>query len=285
MAAARAVPGTEIVAVDAMQVYRGMDVGTAKPTAAERAGVAHHCLDLADATEEMSVIDYRRAYDAALADIERRPGTRGLLVAGTGLYLTAVIDRLELPGTFPAVKAELERDDDTAALYRRLETLDPAAAAKIEPANRRRITRALEVAIGSGRAFSSYGPGVAAFPRTDVVQIGIRWPRPALAARIERRVRTMMAAGLLDEVVRLSASGLSPTARQALGYKELLDHLDGLCSLDEAVHTIVVRTRQYAARQERWFRRDRRIRWVDTDAGATDPLAPARNAVIGALES
>jgi tRNA dimethylallyltransferase len=283
MAAAAAVPGIEIVAIEAMQVYAGMDIGTAKPTAAERAAVRHHCLDLADANEEMSVTEFRRAYDAAIAAVAATAGGRALLVAGTGLYLTAAVDRLELPGAWPDVRAEVEREPDTAALYARLEHLDPDAAAKIDAANRRRIVRALEVTIGSGQPFSSFGPGVAAFPPTDIVQYGIRWPRGALAERIEQRVHTMMKAGLLDEVARLATHGLSPTARQALGYKELLDHLDGLVSLDEAIAAIVTRTRQFATRQERWFRRDPRVRWIDIDPAAVDPLAVVRESVIEAL--
>src|SRR5262245_16273220 len=283
MAAATAVPGVEIVVVDAMQVYRGMDIGTAKPSVADRATVVHHCLDLADPGEEMSVTEYRRAYDAALDGIAARPHARALLVAGTGLYLTAAIDRLDMPGTWPEVRAALDREPDTAALYDRLKSLDPDAADRIDPANRRRIVRALEVTIASGQSFSSFGPGVAAFPPTDVVQLGIRWAREDLADRIEQRVQAMMAAGLLDEVARLSTHGLSPTAGQALGYKELLEHLDGRLELDDAVAVIVSRTRRFAARQERWFRRDPRIRWIDVDASAADPLAEVRACMIEAL--
>jgi tRNA dimethylallyltransferase len=283
MAAAAAVAGVEIVVVDAMQVYRRMDIGTAKPSAADRAAVVHHCLDLADPNDEMSVTEYRGAYDAALDGIAARPTARALLVAGTGLYLTAVVDRLDLPGTWPDVRATLAEDPDTAALYDRLKSLDPDAADKIDPANRRRILRALEVTIGSGQPFSSFGPGVATFPPTDVAQFGIRWAREDLAERIERRVQAMMDAGLLDEVAHLSMHGLSPTAGQALGYKELIEHLDGRLGLDEAVAVIVSRTRRFAARQERWFRRDPRVRWIDVDASAADPLAEVRARVIEAL--
>ena len=231
----------------------------------------------------MSVTEFRRAYDAAIAEIAARPPSRALLVAGTGLYLTAAVDRLELPGVWPDVRANLEAEPDTAALYDRLKALDPGAADKIDPGNRRRIVRALEVSIGSGQPFSSFGPGVDAFPPSDIAQYGIRWPRSALGERIARRVQAMVDAGLLDEVARLAAHGLSPTARQALGYKELLDHLDGLVSLDEAIGTIVTRTRRFATRQERWFRRDPRVRWIDVDPAAPDPLAEVRESVIGAL--
>lgn len=283
MAAATAVAGVEIVVVDAMQVYRGMDIGTAKPSPGDRAAVVHHCLDLADPNQEMSVTEYRRAYDAALDGIAARPHAMPLLVAGTGLYLTAAIDRLELPGTWPEVRAALDQEPDTAALYDRLKSLDPDAADKIDPANRRRIVRALEVTIASGQSFSSFGPGVAAFPPTDVVQFGIRWAREDLADRIEQRVQAMMAAGLLDEVARLSTHGLSPTAAQALGYKELIEYFDGRLRLDEAVAAIVSRTRRFAARQERWFRRDPRVRWIDVDASVADPLGEVRSCVIEAL--
>ena len=136
MDAAQAVPAVEIVVIDAMQVYRGMDIGTAKPTAAERAAVAHHCLDLADPNDEMAVTEFRRAYDDALASIAARPPARALLVAGTGLYLTAAVDRLELPGTWPDVRATLEQETDTGALYERLSDLDPVAAGRIDRANR-----------------------------------------------------------------------------------------------------------------------------------------------------
>lgn len=284
MAAAQRVAGVEIVAVDAMQVYRGMDIGTAKPTAQDRARVPHHGLDLVDPHEQMAVTEYRDAVDVALADIAARGG-RPLLVAGTGLYLTAVVDRLELPGTFPEVRAEIDAEPDTAALYARLAALDVAAAARIDPANRRRIVRALEVTLGTGRPFSSFGPGVSAHPPTDVMQIGIRWPRPALAERIAARVEQMVAAGLVDEVERVWRTGMSRTAAQALGYKELIGVFTGTATLDEALAAVVLRTRQYAVRQERWFRRDPRIRWTDVDAAALDPLGPAVEAVCDAVNA
>ena len=275
MTAARAVAGTEIVAVDAMQVYRGMDIGTAKPSTEDRAEVRHHCLDLVGPDVEFTVTDYQRAFDAAVARIPGRP----LLVAGTGLYLTAAIDRLDVPGRWPEIRAALEHDAaDT--LWPRLLECDPIAAGRIEPSNRRRVVRALEVCLGSGRPFSSFGPGVGYYPPTDAVIIGVRWPRPRLATRIERRVAAMMAAGLVDEVARLAGRGLSRTARQALGYKELLDHLDGRMSLDEAIAAVVVRTGQFAVRQERWFRRDPRVRWYDIDC---DPVSEVAPAVVDAL--
>ena len=269
MAAARAVAGTEIVAVDAMQVYRGMDIGTAKPSAADQAAVRHHCIDLVDPHTDFTVAEYRWAYDEAVGTIIGRP----LLVAGTGLYLTAIIDRLDVPGVWPEVRSDLA-GEDLSSLWRRLGELDPAAAARIEPGNRRRVVRALEVCLGSGRPFSSFGPGVGAYPPTDATMIGLRWPRPALATRIERRVSGMLAAGLLDEVSRLAAAGLSRTARQALGYKELLEHLEGRSTLEAAVAAIITRTRRFAVRQERWFRRDPRVRWYDVDREPVSELVP-----------
>jgi tRNA dimethylallyltransferase len=276
MAAATAVEGTEIVAVDAMQVYRGMDIGTAKPSAGDRARVPHHCVDLVEPSAEFTVTDYRRAYDAAVAGI----AGRCLLVAGTGLYLAAVVDRLDVPGRWPEVRASFEAEPDVGALWTRLAELDPVAAARIEPANRRRLVRALEVVVGGARPFSSYGPGLGAYPPTRAAIIGLRWRRPVLATRIEQRVEAMMAAGLLAEVARVSAAGMSRTAGQALGYKELVEHLHGRVTLDEAVSAIVTRTRQFAVRQERWFRRDPRIRWIDVEH---DPVAEAAPAVIDAL--
>jgi len=272
MALVRRHPDVELVAVDAMQVYRRMDIGTAKPTPADRAAVQHHCLDLVDAADEFTVTDFTAAASSAIAEIAERRH-RAVLVAGTGLYLRSVTDPMEVPGRWPQVRAELEAavaSDGPASLHRRLTALDPAAASKMDPGNGRRIVRALEVTLGSGRPFSSFGPGIDTYPPIDYIQIGLRWPRPLLARRIAARVESMMELGLLDEVRSLAAGPVSRTARQALGYKELFDHLDGQCSLEAAVDTIVTRTRQFAVRQERWFRRDPRIRWIDID---DDPVA------------
>jgi tRNA dimethylallyltransferase len=269
LAYARAVPGVEIVAVDSMQVYRGMDIGTAKPTAAERAEIAHHGLDLAEPTEEVTVVRFQAAAAAATTAIADR-GHQALLVGGTGLYVRAVVDHLDPPGRWPQVRAEIDAEPDTTALHRRLAEIDPVAAGRIEPANRRRLVRALEVCLGSGRAFSSFGPGLDRYAPTDVIQIGLRWPRAILAERIEARFDAQLAAGWLAEVAALIGRPLSRTASQALGYRELFEHLAGRCSLDEARALALARTRRFAVRQERWFRRDPRIRWFDVDG---DPLA------------
>jgi tRNA dimethylallyltransferase len=260
-----------IVAVDAMQVYRDMNIGTAKPTLSDQSLVPHHCIDLVDSHERFTVAEFKKSATEALSKIDKENG-RALLVAGTGLYLTAVIDDLVLPGEFPETRATLEQEPNTALLFDQLAQLDPIAIEKIERSNRRRIIRALEVCIGSGRAFSSFGPGTSAYPENGVVQIGLRWNRDRLAQRVADRVYAMMNEGLLSEVTALrnSKDGLSRTAAQALGYKELLLHLDGKMSLDQAVEETIIHTRQFAVRQERWFRRDPRIKWVSI---SEDPVA------------
>jgi len=260
-----------IVAVDAMQVYRDMNIGTAKPTLSDQSLVPHHCIDLVDSHERFTVAEFKKSATEALSKIDKENG-RALLVAGTGLYLTAVIDDLVLPGEFPETRATLEQEPNTALLFEQLAQLDPIAIEKIERSNRRRIIRALEVCIGSGRAFSSFGPGTSAYPDNGVVQIGLRWNRDRLAQRVADRVYAMMNEGLLSEVTALrnSKDGLSRTAAQALGYKELLLHLDGKMSLDQAVEETIIHTRQFAVRQERWFRRDPRIKWVSI---SEDPVA------------
>ena len=279
MAVARRLGNIEIVSIDSMQVYRGMDIGTAKATRAEQSEIAHHLLDLVEATEEFTVAEFRDAYAAAMVSIGAR-GNRALLVGGTGLYHRVVIDDFDLPGQWPELRAALEADVDTAALFERLQTLDPLATTKIEPTNRRRIVRALEVTIGSGRPFSTFGPGVDDYPATPVMQIGLRWPRGVIAARIAERVRLMIENGLVAEVQFLAEAGLSRTAAQALGYKEILAAFDGAMSEDEAIAQIITRTRRFAVRQERWFRRDPRVRWIDVEHDAVAEAAPV---VIEAL--
>ncbi len=270
---ARRLGDVELVSIDSMQVYRGMDIGTAKPTPSERSDVPHHLLDIVEPTAEFTVAEFRDAYADALARIDGRDH-RALLVGGTGLYHRVVIDDFDLPGQWADVRAELEADDDTSALFERLRALDPAATAKIEPTNRRRIIRALEVTLGSGRRFSSFGPGVDEYPPSDVAQIGLRWPRDVITARIAERVHTMVGDGLVAEVRALVDRGFSRTAAQALGYKEILEMLAGRLSEDEAIATIITRTRRFAVRQERWFRRDPRVRWIDVEHDAVAEAAP-----------
>jgi tRNA dimethylallyltransferase len=274
MAAGQFNGNTHIVVCDAMQVYKRMDIGTAKPTTEDQQIVQHHCIDLVAPSARFTVSDYQKDARAAVAKIHEA-GANALVVAGTGLYLTSLIDELSFPGEWPAVRAELQREPDVAALYRHLKALDPVAAKNIERSNRRRIERALEVCIGSGKPFSDNAPGTGAYPDNGVVQIGLLWPRDVLVKRVESRVKTMLQRGFLEEVAQLRKDGaMSQTARQALGYAELNRHLDGRCTLDQAVGDIVTHTRQFAVRQERWFRRDPRIRWVHIEKDPVAEIAP-----------
>lgn len=269
LAIARRLGNAEIISVDSMQVYREMDIGTDKPPASVRAEVPHHLIDVADPSEDYSLTMFQAEARQVRADIAAR-GRRAVLVGGTGLYHRAVIDDLDIPGRFPEAAAALEGEPDTEALHRRLAKLDPVAASRMEPANRRRILRALEVTVGSGRPFSSYGPGLGEYPPRDIVQVGLSLSRAEVDRRIEQRYNQQMADGFLAEVEALAVRQppLARTASQALGYKELLAHLNGVTSLDEAVALAVTHTRRFARRQERWFRRDPRIVWLDADAEA-----------------
>lgn len=284
MAVAESEGDVELVSVDSMQVYRGMDIGTAKPTPAEQGRVPHHLIDLVDADHEYAVAEFQRAYSSVLDGLSGRR-RRAILVGGTGLYHRAVIDGLDMPGEWPAIRSRLQSEAERAgasALHARLAERDPAAAAKIDPNNTRRIVRALEVCEGSGRRFSSFGPGLDTYPPSPVTQIGLRWDRAVLTERIELRVHEMIESGLLGEVRALAATGLSKTAAQALGYKELLAHIEGTITLDEAVEQVILRTRQFAVRQLRWFQRDPRVRWVDIEH---DPVAEASTIVLQALNA
>ena len=265
---ARRRPEAELVSVDSMCVYRGMDIGTAKPSAAERDEVPYHLLDLVDPDEEFTLRRFQAEARGALAGIEER-GRRALLVGGTGLYLRVVVDRLTVPGRFPEKAAALEEEADgsggTERLHARLVELDPVAAARMEPTNRRRVVRALEVTLGSGRPFSSFGPGLDAYPPTPFTLVGVRLDQAVHDARIEERFRGLLERGFLDEVGALARrpGGLSRTARQALGYRELLAHVEQGAPLERAVDEAVRRTRAFARRQWAWFRRDPRICWLD----------------------
>jgi tRNA dimethylallyltransferase len=277
--AARRAARTEIVSIDAMAVYRGMDLGTAKPSAAEQEAVRHHLVDVLDPSEECTVAWFQAQAGAVLADLDER-GVPSVLVGGTGLYVRAVVDALDVPGKWPEVRAELDAEADTAELHRRLVALDPAAAARMEPSNRRRAVRALEVTIGSGRPFSSFGPGLASYAPAPWPLLGMRLPRTLLDERIEQRFRAQLDAGLLDEVRTLARGPgqLSRTAAQALGYRELLDHVAGRATLADAVDTAIGRIRRFARRQERWFRRDPRIGWIDLPDGEPAPaITKVRN--------
>ncbi|MFC6595634.1 tRNA (adenosine(37)-N6)-dimethylallyltransferase MiaA [Kitasatospora paranensis] len=265
--------GGEVINTDSMQLYRGMDIGTAKLTLAEREGVPHHLLDVWDVTEAASVAEYQRL---ARAEMDRllAAGRTPVLVGGSGLYVRAAIDEMEFPGTDPAVRARLEAElaeHGSGALHVRLAVLDPGAAEAILPSNGRRIVRALEVIEITGQPFTANLPGHTAV--YEAVQIGVQVPRPELDRRIELRVDRMWQAGLLDEVRELEKAGLrgGRTASRALGYQQVLGYFAGDCTEDEARAETVRATRRFARRQESWFRRDDRIHWLERPAGA-DPL-------------
>jgi tRNA dimethylallyltransferase len=274
----------ELVSVDSMAVYRGMDIGTAKPSLADQAAYRYHVIDIVDPSDEFTVQQFQTAGNRALAGIAER-GHAALLVGGTGLYLRSLVDDLDFPGRFPEVASALEQDLDDAArkgdaaldralvnLHDRLAELDPVAVDRIAPSNRRRLVRALEVTIGTGRPFSSFGPGLERYPPTSVSLVGIRLDPVDLDRRITDRFEGLMELGFLDEVRRLvtAPGGLSRTARQAIGYRELLAHLEEGIPLAEAVEEAVRRTRAFARRQMAWFERDPRILWVEDSA---DPVS------------
>ena len=301
----------EIVSADSMCVYRGMDIGTAKPTPADQRQWPTHGIDLVDPNQEFSVAEFQRYALGVLREIEQR-GAVAILVGGTGLYLDAVVNELTMPPQFPVIKQalidELANGVRAQELHARLVVLDPEAATKMEANNERRIVRALEVCLGSGRPFSSFGPGLVAAqgfvgPRVasdNVDQLrergevgkgaglaplaspagssgsgaswvlcGPTWARQVLRQRIADRFSQQLVDGFVDEARRILdqfGETRSKTARQALGYRELWSHLEGECSLEEAVERAILRTGQFAVRQERWFRRDPRINWISGEA-------------------
>ena len=261
MKVARSFPRVELLSIDSMQVYRGMNVGTAKPSTEEQSEVAHHLIDLVAPTESFTLVDFQNAYATALSEITKRDGIP-VLVGGTGLYLRAVLDGLSPPPRFEDLANELEREANTEALHERLVGLDPTAAGRMESSNRRRIIRALEVTIGTGRPFSSFGPGLNHYPEVPYRVVGIEIERAELAERITNRYEQQIEEGFLAEVEALSHLQLSRTASQALGYRELLMHVRGELSLSEALELAVQRTKRFARRQQRWFRRDPRVEWV-----------------------
>ncbi|MBF5082039.1 tRNA (adenosine(37)-N6)-dimethylallyltransferase MiaA [Quadrisphaera sp. INWT6] len=290
--------GGEVVNADASQVYRGMDVGTAKLTPAERRGVPHHLLDVLDVRQEARVAAYQRDARAALADVVAR-GRVAVLTGGSGLYVRAALDELAFPATDPAVRARLEAElaslvaageDGERVLRSRLAAVDPVAEASLTRGDVRRLVRALEVVEVTGRPFSAsmpvrrYDVAVAGLGR--VVQVGLRADREVLRERIRARVDRMAAAGLVEEVERLAGEGLreGPTARRALGYAQVLDALDGRCSLAEALEATTTATRRYARRQLSWFGADPRVRWLDPRPGADRVAVADALAVLAAAE-
>ena len=272
--------GGEVVNADSMQLYRGMDIGTAKPTAAERQGVPHHLLDLWHVREPASVAEYRlRA--RAVVDRLRADGVVPLLVGGSGLYVRAVLDELDFPGTDPGLRSRLAEElaaVGPAALHDRLAALDPAAAAAILPSNGRRVVRALEVIELTGRPFTARLPEPR--PHYPAVTIGLDRAPAELDDRVARRVDAMWAAGFVDEVAQLDAEGLreGPTASRALGYAQVLQQLDGTLRPAEARERTVSTTRRFVRRQRSWFRRDAATTWFDA---ARPDLVDAVGALIG----
>jgi tRNA dimethylallyltransferase len=259
--------GGEVVNTDSMQLYRGMDVGTAKLPAGQRRGVAHHLLDVWDVRTPASVATYQAMAEGVLARLAAS-GRAAVLVGGSGLYVRAALGDLHFPGTDPVVRSRLEGEllaEGPAALHRRLAAVDPEAAGRILPGNGRRIVRALEVVELTGRPFAASMP---TYDAVAAVQVGLEVPRELLDARIAARVEQMWEQGLVEEVRRLEAAGLreGPTASRALGYAQVLRHLAGELTEDVARAETGRATRRFARRQETWFRRDPRVRWVDAAA-------------------
>jgi tRNA dimethylallyltransferase len=271
----------EIVNADAMQLYRGMDVGTAKLTVPERRGIPHHQLDVLDVTEAASVAVYQRE---ARTVIERllAAGRTPVLVGGSGLYIQAVVDELEFPGTDPQVRGRLETElarVGAPTLHRRLAEVDPVAAEAVLPSNGRRIVRALEVVELTGRPFSANLPGTRP-PRYDAVLLGVDRDTAELDERVALRVDRMLADGLVEETRELVGRGLREgrTASRALGYQQVLAAFDGEYPLETAAEETVRRTRRFVRRQRSWFRRDRRIHWLD---GAEPELSARARRLVG----
>lgn len=259
----------EVVNADSMLVYRGMDIGTAKPTAAERAEVPHHLIDLLEVTETATVAEFQRLARAAISDCRDR-GVVPLVVGGSALYVRAIVDSFDFPSTDPRLRAALQAELDAhgaAVLHERLARLDPEAAAAIEPGNGRRVVRALEVVALTGRPFRA-GLPPRAYLLPGVVQVGLDLDRPSLNQRIAVRVERMWAAGFVEEVRRLADAGLRDglTASRALGYRQILRFLDGEISEAEAREQTISATRKFARRQDSWFRADHRITWLAATA-------------------
>ncbi len=260
--------GGEVVNTDSMQLYRGMDIGTAKLPVAERRGIVHHLLDVLDVTEPATVAEFQGWARAVIDDCRAR-GVVPVLVGGSALYTRAVLDRFEFPGTDPGVRSQLEKElaeVGAEAMYARLAEADPVAAERILPQNGRRVVRALEVIAITGRPFSASLPSLTYF-YDDAVQVGVDIPRPVLDERIALRVQRMWDAGFVDEVRALAARGLREgrTANRALGYQQVLSYLDGDATEQEAQEQTVTGTRRFARRQDSWFRKDPRITWVGWD--------------------
>ncbi len=269
VAVARAIGApAEIVSTDSMQVYRGMDIGTATPSAQEQGGIRHHLLDEWDPSHLVTAAEFQQHARRSIDDIRGR-GADVIVVGGSGLYVSAVLDDLSFPGTEPAVRARLEGELEEVgplAMHARLREVDPAAAEAILPTNGRRIVRALEVIELTGEPFVARLPDpVSVYP---AVRVGLEIPRDELDARIAQRVDRMWADGFVDEVRALPGLADAPTASRALGYQQVLAFLDGSCSEEQARQDTIDATKRFARRQQRWFRRDKRISWIPYDSSA-----------------
>lgn len=271
----------EIVNADSMQIYRGMDIGTAKLSVEEREGIVHHLLDVLDVNQDSTVAWYQSAARAAIGDIHAR-GKSAIVVGGTGLYIKSILDELNFPDTDPAIRNNLEKELESIglnALFERLEKLDPAAAIAIDRANSRRVIRALEVIEITGKPFTANLPREASTRYPDAAQFGLVMDRERLNERISARVDRMWGEGFVSEAETLLGLGITDarTAQLALGYSQIIAYLDGRISQDEAREDTKRATRQYARRQETWFSRDERITWIS-------PVQPHLQSVLAHLE-
>jgi tRNA dimethylallyltransferase len=269
----------EILNADSMQLYKGMDIGTAKITMQERKGIPHHLLDLLEVTEDANVAWYQELARNTITEIHNR-GKNAIIVGGTGLYIKAILDELNFPDTDPVVRAELELEFATkgiAPLFERLEKLDPAAALAIDKANSRRVIRALEVIKITGKPFTANLPREESSRYPYAQQFGLVLDRDALSEKISTRVDRMWEQGFVDEAEKLIAAGITKgvTAQRALGYAQVIAQIEGKVSEEEAKEETKRATRQYARRQETWFSRDERITWI----------SPVQNALERILES
>lgn len=264
----------EIINADSMQLYKGMDIGTAKLTLDERRGIPHHLLDILSVSQDASVAAYQELARSAINEIQSRNKV-AIVVGGTGLYIKSIVDEMNFPETDPELRAKLESEAEllgTAELYSRLRLLDPEAAAAIEPANTRRIIRALEVIEVTGKPYSANLPSDTSLRFPDALHIGLAMERTSLAPRIEARVHRMFDQGLINEVERLLGEGLleGTTAQRAIGYAQVISLINGQISKEQAIEETIVATRQYVRRQETWFKRDQRIQWI----GEGEPRLP-----------
>jgi len=269
----------EIINADSMQLYKGMDIGTAKITIEERKGVTHHLMDLLDVTQDANVAWYQENARAAISEIHGR-GKNVIIVGGTGLYIKAILDELNFPDTDPVVRAALELEFATQGigpLFERLEKLDPAAALAIDKANSRRVIRALEVIKITGKPFTANLPREESSRYPHAQQFGLVMDRDLLSERISNRVDRMWEQGLVAEVEKLMVAGITKgvTAQRALGYAQVIAQIEGKVTEEEAKEVTKRATRQYARRQETWFSRDERITWI----------SPSQNALQRILES